>query len=473
MNKTKFTLQGKQVYSSRLCLFIGLLIAMSFVIPVYAKEDTKKTETNLVQTSITTNVIRKVFANGLVLLIKPNPGREIVSVNLLARMGPLYEPPERKGISSFMQRILFKGGTNTRNLTQINNELEALGATRNSESFSDYGNVALTVARSNLDKALDIYLDVIRNPIFLEWEVEDNKKEVIQEFISFTDQPFNRVSLEFNNRFYGDHPYSGFIGGSKETITKLTREDIIAWYKKIYIPNNMVITVVGDVDPKVIIEKFEECFGKLSKGRLPIVSSKLIPPLEKDLAALQIQNVQGAFMIIGYSAPSILSRDVPAMDIVSNILGGGGMGNRLFLELRDKQGIAYYVGSAYQPRVGPTAIIAAIVTAPQNFRIARDGIIKEFKRLINEPVPDEELRAAKKYAKGIFTMSQESGADQGERLALFELCGYGYQYVDRYPDLIDKVTAKDIQQMAKKYFDHYVLAVVAPEGLMDGLNESL
>jgi zinc protease len=447
-------------------LILGVFIIMSSIIPSYAK-DALKTESRTNETSITTNVIKKVFTNGLTVLVKPNYDREIVAVNLFARMGPLYESPEQKGISAFMQRILFKGGTDTRNLTQINNELEALGASRNSVSFSDYGYVSLMATKSNLDKALDIYLDVIRNPLFLEWEVENNKKEVMQEFKVFEDQPFNVASLVFNNSFYGDHPYNGLIGGNIETISALRRKDILEWYRKIYIPSNMVITVVGDVDSTEVIKRFQNTFGKLPKGKLPKISTMPIPKLEKEVVTYQPKNIQGAFMILGYPAPSQLSNDAPAMDILNTILGGGGMGNRLFTELRDKRGLAYYVGSSYQPMVGPTAIIAAMVTAPENYRMAHEGIVAEFKRFCDEPISIEELQAAKKYLKGTFIMSQETSAAQGMLLGLFELLGYGYKYINQYPELIDKVTEKDIQRVAQKYFNHYVLAVVAPEGSIE------
>lgn len=466
LRKIQYTKTFRVLMFSLNYLILGVFIIMSSIIPSYAK-DALKTESRTNKTSITTNVVKKVFINGLTVLVKPSYEREIVAVNLFARMGPLYESPEQKGISAFMQRILFKGGTNTRNLTQINNELEALGASRNSVSFSDYGYVSLTVTKSNLDKALDIYLDVICNPLFSEWEVNNNKKEVMQEFKVFEDQPFNVASLAFNNSFYGTHPYSGLIGGSVETISAIKREDILAWYKKIYVPNNMVITVVGNVDPKIIFKKFENTFSKLPKGKLPKISSTPIPKLEKNVVTYQPKNIQGAFMILGYPSPSVLSDDAPAMDILNTILGGGGMGNRLFTELRDKRGLAYYVGSSYQPLIGPTAIIAAMITAPENYRMAHDGIVTEFKRFCDEPVSIEELQDAKKYIKGTFLMSQETSAAQGMLLGLFELLGYGFKYIDQYPELIDKVTEKDIQQVAQKYFNHYVLAVVAPEGSIE------
>ena len=322
-------------------------------------------------------------------------------------------------------------------------------------------------ALENGAEEMDVVLDIIRNPRFNNGDRKTGKSEKIQNLKTWGDQPFNTVYSKFLKSFYGEHPYSWLADGSVETVESLTRKDLIEWHQKTYIPNNMVFTIVGNVNPDEIIKKFEDTFGKLKKGKLPEKSSEPIPELDGDLVSVHPKNIQGAYLFLGYPAPEILNDDVPVMVLLNTILGGSGMNNRLYTELRDKQGLAYYVGSNYQPMVGPTSIFAIMVTAPENYRIARAGIVAEFKKFCDQPVSVKELEAAKKYIKGTFMMSQETSGAQGILLGLAELTGSGYGYLKRYPDLIEAVTPEDIQRVAQKYFKHYVLAVVAPEGSIE------
>jgi zinc protease len=440
-------------------LVFGLLILM--MISDYALAGEKK-EIKTARTSLSTNVVTKVFSNGLTLLIKPNYDHDLVSVNLFARMGTLYESPSKKGISVLMQRCLLYGGTTNREPDSIYHGLELAGAHWNSSSSLDYGNVWLTVTKSGFERALEIYFDIIRHPQFAAWDVEIGKKERIQQLKTRDDQPFNIVSSLFDKGFYGEHPYSWLTIGSIDTVEALTREDLIEWHSKIYIPNNMVFTVVGNVNPAEIIKKFEDVFGKMKKGRLPKKSSQPMPVLEKDIVFHQPQNIQGAYLVLGYPAPSARSKDAPVMDLIAVTLS-----NRLYSELRDKRGLVYHASSSYQTMVGPSAITGITVTAPENYSMVRDGIIAEFKKFCDEPVSPLELQSAQKYLKGTFVMSQETNAAQGRLLGIYELLGYGYKYADKYPELIEKVTPEDIRRVARKYFNHYVLAVVAPEGSVE------
>lgn len=414
--------------------------------------------------SLTANVIKKVFPNGLTLLIKPARDHELVAVNLYARMGTLYEAPDQIGISALMQRCLLYGGTTSREPHIIYRGLEKVGAHWNSGSGADCGNVWMTVTKPGFYRALDFYFDLILHPQFAEWDVEIGKKESIERLKGIDDHPFNTVSILFSQGFYGEHPYGRLIIGSEETIASLTREDLVAWHEKIYIPNNMVFTVVGNVDPEEVITEFEKAFGRMKKGRLPRRTTKKSPALKEDKLLYQPREVEGAYLILGYPAPNCLQKDAPVMEVLNNILGASGMGNRLYTELRDKRGLAYIIGSSYQQMVGPSLVNAFMITAPENFQVAREGIVAEFKRFCEEPVSTIELENMKKWLKGTFVMGQETTAAQGRLLGMYEILGYGYDYADRYLSLIDAVTPEDIQRVAKKYFNHYLLAVLAPEG---------
>lgn len=414
-------------------------------------------------------IIKQVFDNGLVLLIKPNPANEVVSVQALIRMGGIYESQSKRGISKLMQQVLLKG-TATRDAKSIVLETESVGASIDAGlADSGYGSVALKTTLPGFERSLPVFLDILQNPSFPPQEFVKEKQLMLQQLNTANDHPATTAYVNFNNLFYGGYP----VGMKPEEIAQkvrlLTRDDLVAWYQKTYIPNNMVISIVGNVDPQQISKIFQDSLGGWARGSQLAVTSATVPPFEEDRQIIKTRDSQALFMILGYPAPDIFSEDYPAMKVINYILGGD-MGSRLFVELRDKKGLAYSVSTEYYPSNYPANIYAFIATAPENYRLAREGIIAEFKRLTTELVRPEELKSAKQALKGGFLIGHETNASQGKYLGSFELLGLGYQYDETYPGVIDKVTATDIQRVACKYFSHYVLSVLTPEAVKEEAN---
>ncbi len=405
-----------------------------------------------------TSVVKKVYANGLTLLVDPDPGG-LVSVNLLARMGPLYEEPRQRGISSLMLRCLLYGGTVHRSSQEISRELESAGASWDQFVTPDFGDLWLRVPRPGLDKALEVFFDILQNPSFREDDVRIGKGEKAQTIATRSDEPFYAAASLFRETFYGDHPYCGLPEGRIETVQALARQDLVAWHRRIFIPNNMVIVVSGDVDPDDMIRKFGAAFGAAERGRLPRKAPRPRPAAKKDVTAVRTMQVRGAYLILGYRAPSVSDDDTPVMDLINHIVG-----NRLFTELRDKRGMAYVVTSAYESMVGPSAITAVMLTDPARYQEAKAGIVAEFQKLREEPVSEAELEAAKRNRRGLFIMSKETGLDRGRTLGIFELELRGYRYAETYLAAVAAVRPGDIERTAKRYFRRSVLAVVASEG---------
>ncbi|MGE5604596.1 MAG: M16 family metallopeptidase [Bacteroidota bacterium] len=410
-------------------------------------------------------VIKKVFANGLTLLIKPNPANEVVAVNLMLKMGLNYEPLDKLGISSLLQRVLTKG-TATMSAAAIAEKTEATGSSIGAGIGAGSGNVTLRTTVSGLESSLPIFLDLVQNPSFPEEEVAKEKMIRIQQLAALDDQPTNIV---FNNYFtllYGDHPQGALPEKIVETTAGLTREDLVSWHRRTYVPENMVVSVVGKVEPETIIASFAQTLGKLPKGSEPLKLWDQVPAKDRNLISVKEKNIEGLFLVLGYPAPDHRSEDAPIMDVLTEILGGG-MGSRLFRELRDKQGLAYSVNSGYWKTEVGSSIYVFMATAPENYRAARDGIIAEFDRLINEPVSISELETAKRSVKGQYLMNHETNAAQGTFLARYESSGFGYGYDDIYPRLIEKVTPADLQRVADQYFKNYCLSVLTPVALKE------
>lgn len=414
-------------------------------------------------------IIKQVFDNGLTLIIKPNPANEVVSAQALIRMGGIYEPQSKRGLSKLMQLVLLKG-TTTRGAKEIVLETESVGASIDAGlADSGYGSVSLKTTLAGFEQSLPVFLDILKNPAFEPQEFAKEKQLMLQQLTASNDHPASTAYVNFRSLFYGDYP----VGMKPEEIAKmvgsLTRDDLVDWYQKTYIPNNMVISIVGNVDPGRISKIFHAAFGGWTKGKEPAITSAAIPPLDRDRQIIKTRDSQALFMILGYPAPDIFSGDYPVMEVINYVLGGE-MGSRLFVELRDKKGLAYDVSTEYYPSNYPSNIFAFMATAPENYNAAREGIVAEFKRITTQPVSPEELKSAKQALKGRFLMGHETNAAQGRYLGSYELLGLGYQYDQTYPGLIDKVTAEDIQRVARKYFRHYVLSVLTPVAVKEEVN---
>lgn len=444
---------------------LALLLALTVFNIGFTKDCAWADSNQFLSGNYSAAVIKKVFTNGLTLLIKVNPANDVVAVNLMVKMGPKYEPLEKLGVSSLMQRVITKG-TTTMNAQEIAMKTEATGSSISAGTGSGSGNLILRTTRSGLESSLPIFLDLVQNPAFPEEEVAKEKEIRLQQLATAGDQPTNIVFNNYFKLFYGAHPDGALPEEVAKTTAGLTREDLITWHRRTYVPENMVISVVGKVEPERIITAFAESLGELPRGAEPLRLWSEVPAKDRNLVSINQKKTEALFMVLGYPAPDYHSEDAPVMEVLTEVLGGG-MGSRLFSKLRDAQGLAYSVNAGYWKSQVGSSIYVFIATAPENYRSVREGIIAEFDRLIKEPVPSSELDKAKRSVKGQYLMRHETNAAQGSFLAQYELLGFGYKYDDIYPQLIEKVTPADLQRVASRYFKNYCLSVSTPVELKE------
>jgi predicted Zn-dependent peptidase len=218
------------------------------------------------------------------------------------------------------------------------------------------------------------------------------------------------------------------------------------------------------------MKRIEEETGglKVRPAAQPRALDGALMPLPVEPSSYHFERVSEAeWLVMGYLAPPIASKDYAAMKVLDSIMGGS-MNSRLFTELRDKKGLAYQVGSMYPSRLGPSIFATYIGASPENHDGVVAGILEEVERIKNEPVPEEELERAKTYIKGTFIMSQESNMGQASLYGTYEMLGVGYQFVDQYPALIGEVTAEKVQQAARAYLNFYTLTTISPKaGTLD------
>jgi zinc protease len=405
------------------------------------------------------SIIKTVFPNGLTLLVKRTDANEVVALNLLARSGPLYETLEQRGISALTQQVLLRG-SQKRTAREIALVTESVGAELTAGLGGGYGYVSLTTTTGGLEPALDVLLDLLQQPGFSETELAKEQKMLSDRLLAREDQPFDAAYLNFMELFYAGHPYGVKTAALVTSVNKITRDDLVAWYQKIYVPQNMVISIVGKVDPVAIKQRLAGTLGQLPPGKRPALTAAAARRQSRDLQGFKQRATQGLFLVLGYPAPPLNTRDSLAMEVLNQILGGGSEA-RLYTELREKRGLVYTVYSHYEKQNGLSHLCAVMATAPRNYQAAREQVARQFRRLAAQPVNARELAMAKQALRGSYLMGHETNNAQSLYLGRYELNGLGYDYDRRFPQLIGQVTAADLRRVARKYFTHCTMSVIA------------
>lgn len=399
--------------------------------------------------------------NGLKLIFREDHTSETVALQAFVGTGSRAEPSDLAGIAELTSRLLVRG-TTTRSEEEIFTELEDLGAQLSQDTLADMAYVTLVAPKETVERALPIYLDVLLNPAFAPNEVERTKTEFIREIRAQADQNFSVIYENFQKALYGDHPYGRFP--TPESVARITQEDIVQFYKKYYVPNNMTIVAVGAFDRALVEALLRAKLQELPKGtaELPLTPQPISLKLSENKTVTATKRSNLTWLIVGYPAPSVASPDYPAMKLLNAILGGG-MSSRLFSELRDKRGLAYSTGAFYPSRAEESHLVTYIIALPQNAETARQGILDIIREIQESGIPQEELERAKSYVIGNYRIEHETAERRAWYLGWYETLGVGYQMDAKYPELLQAVTAEDIQRVAQKYLQYSVLSVLGPE----------
>ncbi|MBN1294053.1 MAG: insulinase family protein [Candidatus Latescibacteria bacterium] len=394
---------------------------------------------------------RTELANGLVILTKPVITNSIVSVVVALKMGSLYETDDKAGLCTLMQDTILKG-TKTRSSEQIALELESMGTKISSSADREYGTLSFQSTAESFDKSLDILYDIILNPTFPEDAVNLQKQLQVRTILTRYDQPIYKAIDILVDVHYGSHPFHKPRLGYPETVETLTREDIVAKFREIYIPNNMVVSVVGNFDENRMISKISDVLGNLSKAQKPQKVSgdmvKRTEPVEK----VETRETQATWFALGWESPALNDPDYYAMEVLDSITGGS-MNSRLFVAIREKRGLAYQVSSFINARMESGIYVAYIGTKPETYKEAKKVLLEEVQRMGREKATEEELKNSKSYLAGMNIMSLESNAGQAAQYAHNEIVGVGYDFGDKYNKEIKKISLDDVLRVGKKYLD--------------------
>ena len=417
------------------------------------------------------DVKRQVLDNGLVLLIVERHNLPVVKVSLGMNAGNLMEPEEKAGLSSLVASLLTEG-TASRTAEEISESIEFVGGSIGASGGDDYNSASLSVLKKDIDLGFDLLSDVILNPVFPEDKFNKKKERIKGDLKAREEDPDFLASREFKKALFGSHPYGRLISGTSESIDNISREDLVEFHSTYYVPENSVMSVVGDVEPEEVEKLLEKYFSKWESKKSAHLSPPQVEAVRKRETIKIDKDLTQATIKLGHIGVSRDNPDYYSLSVMNYILGGGGFASRLMQNIREEKGLVYDIHSYFSSNRLGGSFQVGLQTKNESANTAIEEILIEIKAIRNIPVTDEELSDAKAFLTGSFPMRIETSSRIANFLVAVEFYGLGARYIDDYPIYINKVTREDVTRVAHKYLDpeKFILVVVANQdktGLKD------
>lgn len=368
--------------------------------------------------------------------------------------------PKNPGMYSLLVR-LFMQGTKNRTAQQLSEELDKYAIEFTAELKLDYIKFKFVCLNEDFEKALGIFTDIVKNTTFEEFEKERTKLQ--GEIIAELDSPRAKIIDSYYKNIYEGHSYGYTNTVILENLNNIKKQEVIDGYKNILENSKKVCAFVGDLDFDKVNNLLEENLGDIapSTQNLPCLAHPLLTET-KNVEIIQ-PDLNQAHILKGWLAASADSEDYASIALLNIILGASGLSSRLFLELRDKKGLAYVVRSAYDVARLSANFSIYIATEPNNIETSLKGFDEEIEKIKTIPVSEEELENAKNNIFGKWAFIGETNSQQANWLAHYGIMGFGFDFHEKAVEKIKKVTPQDIIACANKYFnDTYVLSVLKP-----------
>lgn len=393
---------------------------------------------------------RKVLNNGMTVIFEKRD-LPIVSVAFAVRNGGINESIEEKGISHFIEHLLYKG-TSSRNTQKIANEIEGNGGILNGFTDEEITAYWCKMPSKHLNVALEVLSDMIKNPLFDEKELEKERKVIFEEIKMRKDIPRVYVYDKIKESLY-EKPFGPTLAGTYDTMNSIDREKLVKKFKEIYQPNNMILCVIGDADFEKIVEFAEKNFEK-KEGKVPSFEIKL----KNDSNLEKRKGIDQASLVFAFHSP--LEKGKKYASYILSILIGGGFSSRLFQEIREKRNLCYAVKSELEVGKDYSYNLIYVGTTKENVEKVKKLILEEFEKVSND-LDEEEFDRIKEQAIGNYQISMEDSVEQMSSLLSYEIKGNAEEFYD-FEKNISEVKLEDVKALAK--LKDYSFFALVPDG---------
>lgn len=404
---------------------------------------------------------RFVTDNGLTVLVLEQPALPIIQVETLIRSGSAQDPDKKAGLANMVSSLLDEGTTH-RNAEQLAEEIDFVGGALYSNVNEDFTTVSLRILKKDAALGFELLQDVLLNPSFPEKEFARIRNQIQGVIQSEEENPNVVAGKAFHELVFGDHPYRWPVNGTQETLASITLEDIRGFYQQEYLPNQTILSIVGDItldQAKAMVAKH---FSAWKRGTVPPRKygqpTKITEPIVKQIE----RNLTQSTILLGHVGIQRSNPDFYAIAVMNYVLGSGGFSSRLMDSIRDKQGLAYAVFSSFQAQKMPGAFQVSLQTKAKSTDKAVSEVLREIHAIRDKEISDQELDNAKSYLIGSFPLRLDTTGKLAILLSLIEFYGLGPDYFTDFPKNLSLVTKKDVLRVAKQYLhpDHYVLVIV-------------
>jgi predicted Zn-dependent peptidase len=405
-----------------------------------------------------------VLPNGVTILSEEMQGIRSVAIGVWVKTGSRHETAERNGISHFIEHMVFKG-TRNRSALDIARQMDAIGG--NMDAFTGKESICFNakVLDEHLPVAVDVISDLVLNPNFEPKDIDREKGVILEEIKMDEDNPDYLVHEIFTQNFWKDHPLGMPILGTKETVKALNQQAILENFTARFSAGNLVISAAGSLNhdefARLIMDRFAS-LPVIPNGHhdpAPKINAKIITRNKKSLEQVQL--------CMGVAAPFI-SHEKRYVSYILNTLLGGGMSSRLFQKVREEQGLVYSIYSDLNPYSDTGCLCVYAGTSRESAPKVVQSVLDEFKRVKNEPVPEEELERVKDQLKGSLMLSLESSTSRMSNLARQDMYFERFIGQDEIIRSVEAVTAQQVAELANEIFTRDAVAVTLL-GNLDGL----
>ncbi len=398
--------------------------------------------------------------NGLPVFLVNLPQSKTATILMMCKTGSKYESREISGLSHFIEHMIFKGTKKRPNTLTLSSELDSLGAEFNAFTAKEYTGYYIKVPKNKINNAVDILSDILLNSKFDSEEIEREKGVIISELNMYEDDPKMNIEDVFENCLYGDSPAGWDAIGNKETINSFKREDFIKYFSSQYGVNSFAVFLAGNFSEKNVKMVLEKKFSKMNNNNY---RNKIKVVEKQDKPNLKIKNKKTDQIVLGLGFRAFPNdhKDEPTLKLLSVILGGS-MSSRLFIELRERRGLAYFARTNTELYTDSGYIAAYAGVSKDKLEESIKTILNEFQKMKEMLVTKEELKKAKDLIAGRLIVSMEQSDDYSS--------WYGQQFISKKEFIspeerlkkIKKVSASDIKKLAQKLFinNHLNLVII-------------
>ncbi|MCM1985292.1 M16 family metallopeptidase [Lyngbya confervoides] len=412
---------------------------------------------------------RYSFPNGLVLLVTPNPAVDVVAARFLMDAGIRREDVNGWGLSHLVASVITKGSAaySSVDVAQI---VESMGASLGTDTAPDYAVLSLKAVSEDFEPLLALAAEVMRSPTFPAQELEIERQITLQAIAARQEQPLALALRPLQEAIYGTHPYAQSSYGTLETVQNLQVDDLRSFHQRYFRPDKTVVSVAGNIDPEQAFRWVERYWGDWPPPQRAVPDPPVPLPAARQapVEILTPQPTQQSIIAFGYLGVSVHHPDYWGLKLLLTHLCNG-LSSRLFLELRERQGLAYEVSGFFPTRQDPASWVIYLGTRPSQTQVAYEQLRQEITQLVQNDLSREDLTMAQQKLIGQYTLNKQTNAQLAQLFGWYEHLGLGEEYDGAYASCIQAVDLATIQRIAATYLTIPVCSIVGPEAILDKL----